>query len=298
MQRRGEAIVLSPSDLMRFQDCVHATMLHLRYLNGEPLAPAEDTASARLMQVKGDSHELAFLQTLRDAHKSIRTIDKEMAFQDAIEATRAALMEGSDYIYQAALSGGRWGGFADFVERIDRPSRLGAFSYEVIDTKLKRSPDPKHVLQLVLYSDLLSEVQGVEPEHIHIVLVDRQRVTLRLGDYASYARHLRKRLEEFVAKPDPTRPEPVAGCDFCRWREHCRREWDATDSLCMVAGIRKDQRLKLEAAGVKTLAAAPPCVTCLQRSGWSSRDRLGPMPNPSSAAIVVCHGRSRTTALS
>src|SRR5262245_13013138 len=148
MQRRGESIDLSPSDLMRFQGCAHATMLDLGYLNGEPLTPAEDTPSARLMQVKGDAHELAFLQTLRDAHKSIRIIDKEMEFQGATEATRAALAEGSDYIYQAALSGGRWGGFADFVERIDRRSQLGAFSYEVIDTKLKRSPDPKHVLQL------------------------------------------------------------------------------------------------------------------------------------------------------
>ena len=135
-----------------------------------------------------------------------------------------------------------------------RPSKLGDFSYEVIDTKLKRSPDPKHVLQLALYSDLLAEVQGIEPEHIHIVLGDRRRVTLRLADYASYARHLRRRLEDFVAEPGPTRPEPVAACDLCRWREHCAREWDTTDSLCLVAGIRKDQRLKLEAAGVTTLA--------------------------------------------
>lgn len=35
-----------------------------------------------------------------------------------------------------------------------RPSDLGAFSYEVADTKLKRSVHPKHVLQLVLYSEL------------------------------------------------------------------------------------------------------------------------------------------------
>ena len=40
----------------------------------------------------------------------------------------------------------------------------------MIDTKLKRSPDPKHVLQLALYSDLLAELQGIEPEHIHSCL--------------------------------------------------------------------------------------------------------------------------------
>ena len=35
------------------------------------------------------------------------------------------------------------------------PSGFGPFSYELADTKLKRRPDPKHVLQIVLYSDLL-----------------------------------------------------------------------------------------------------------------------------------------------
>jgi len=57
-------------------------------------------------------------------------------------------------------------------------------------------------------------MQGIEPEHIHIGLGDRRRVTLRLADYSSYARHLRRRLEDFVAEPSPTRPEPVAACAF------------------------------------------------------------------------------------
>ena len=66
--------------------------------------------------------------------------------------------------------------------------RSGAFSYEVTDTKLKRRPHPKHVLQLVLYSDLLTEIQGVTPEFAHVELGDGTRATLRLADYAHYAR--------------------------------------------------------------------------------------------------------------
>ncbi len=48
------------------------------------------------------------------------------------------------------LSFGRAALYADFLERVARPSKLGDFSYEVVDTKLKRSPDPKHLLQLGL----------------------------------------------------------------------------------------------------------------------------------------------------
>ena len=40
-------IVLSPSDLMRFRGCPHATALDLRRLRGEDLQPAEDSAEMR-----------------------------------------------------------------------------------------------------------------------------------------------------------------------------------------------------------------------------------------------------------
>jgi predicted RecB family nuclease len=106
---------------------------------------------------------------------------------------------------------------------------------------------------LALYSDLLADVQGVAPEHIHVVLGDNRRVSLRLADYRSYVRHLRLRLEDFIASPSRTRPEPVPACELCRWREHCAQEWDRTDSLCLLPGIRKSQRHKLEAAGAATI---------------------------------------------
>ena len=64
MQRRNDAIVLSASDLMRFQGCMHASALDLRYLNGERLSPAEDSASAQLIQEKGHKHEQSFLESL------------------------------------------------------------------------------------------------------------------------------------------------------------------------------------------------------------------------------------------
>jgi uncharacterized protein len=255
MRRQGDAIILSATDLMRFQGCAHAIALDLRQLKGERLIAAEDSAGARLIQAKGHAHEAAFLQSLKDAGNSVHTVDKDnLSFEHALAETHRALAEGADYIYQAAFAGERWSGYADFLERVDRPSRLGGFSYEIIDTKLKRSPDPKHVLQLALYSDLLAEVQGVAPEHIHVVLGDRRRVSLRLADYRSYVGHLRRRLEEFIDGLPPTRPEPVAACELCCWREHCAAEWDRTDNLCLLPGVRKSQRQKLEAAGVATTA--------------------------------------------
>src|SRR5690606_5114637 len=171
------------------------------------------------------------------------------------QATRAALAAGVDVVFQGAFLSGNWGGWSDFLERVERPSAFGPFSYEVVDTKRKRRPHPKHVLQLALYADLLAEVQDVAPEFAHVELGDGTRATLRLSDYAAYARMAQARLEGFVADPPPTRPIPCADCGLCRWGDHCAEVWQAEDSLFNVAHVSRGQVKKLEAAGIQTMEA-------------------------------------------
>jgi predicted RecB family nuclease len=248
-------ILLSASDLMRFANCHHATALDHAYANGADLVPAADSEEAALLQGQGDAHEAAYLAKLRESGSAIVEIKtKGVSLKNAAHQTRSALSDGPDYVFQGALMSMPWGGYSDFLERVDRPSELGNFSYEVIDTKLKRKADPKHVLQLSLYSDLLAEVQGVSPDHAHLVLGTGERVSLRLNEYSAYARQVRSRLEEFVANVPHTLPEPVAACGLCRWREKCGAEWEATDSLTLVAGIARTHRRKLESAGVTSMS--------------------------------------------
>ena len=95
MQRRNGSVVLSASDLMRYQGCEHAAALDMRYLNGEKLISAEDTASASLIQSTDDAHERAFLDRLTQSNKSLRSIDKyTLSFNDAVVVTRMALGSG------------------------------------------------------------------------------------------------------------------------------------------------------------------------------------------------------------
>jgi predicted RecB family nuclease len=246
-------ILLSATDLMRFMGCAHATTLDLMRLRGEGPEPREDSDDALLLQKHGDAHEKAHLERLKDAGKRIAEIPRGELEADA-QATRAALSVGPDVMFQGALLLGAWGGWSDFLHRVERPSELGPFSYEVADTKLKRSVHPKHVLQLVLYSDLLAEVQGLPPEFAHVELGTGERVTLRLADYAHYARAARTRLEAFIADPHATRPVPCADCTLCRWADHCASVWAQEDSLFTVANITRGQVKKLEAAGITTMA--------------------------------------------
>ncbi len=256
MKRENGALRLSASDLMRFMACPHATRLDLLRLDGMGPSEVEDSEDAALLQKRGDAHEAAHLATLKEQGKSVACIDTDgVPFAQSAAETQDALSAGPEIIFQGALEGGMWGGYSDFLERVETPSKFGAYSYEVADTKLKRKPAPGHVLQLVLYSDLLEQLQGVAPEKAHVVLGSGERFSFRLAEYAAYARGARARLEGFVVDPPETRPVPCATCDLCRWREHCADVWRNEDSLFEVAGITKNQVAKLEAQGITTLQA-------------------------------------------
>lgn len=273
MKLETGAVQLSASDLMRFMGCRHATTLDLARLRGEGPEPRADSEDAELLQKQGDAHEAAHLARLKADGRSVVEIERGELAENA-EATRAALAKGAEVLFHGAFLSGNWGGWSDFLERVDKPSELGPFSYEVADTKLKRRAHPSHVLQLVLYSDLLAEVQGVAPDHAHVELGDGTRATLRLADYAHYARAARERLEAFAAAPEPTRPVPCADCALCRWADHCESVWEAEDSLFNVANITRGQVKKLEAAGISTMAALAAHEGGLRGMAQGTLDRL------------------------
>ncbi|WP_198586174.1 TM0106 family RecB-like putative nuclease [Roseovarius salinarum] len=273
MLKENDRIRLSASDLMRFMSCAHASRLDLERLHGGGPEPAADSEDAELLQRHGDAHEAAHLDALR-ASGDVTEIDTDQPFPEAVEATRAALRAGPEVVFQGALEGGAWGGWSDFLERVDVPSDLGPWSYEVADTKLKRKPSPAHLLQLALYSDLLAPLQGRIPENAHVLLGDGSRASFRLPEYADYARQARDRLERFVANPWPTRPIPCATCDLCRWRDHCAEVWEREDSLFLVAGISRSQVAKLEAAGITTMAGLAEQEERVPRLAGPTLDRL------------------------
>ncbi|UWQ85010.1 TM0106 family RecB-like putative nuclease [Leisingera caerulea] len=275
MKRDNGTLRLSASDLMQFMACPHATKLDLLRLSGIGPKEVEDSDDAALLQKRGDAHEAAYLAALVDQGKSVVGVDTDgIPFAQSVAKTLEALQEGPEIIFQGALEGGMWGGYSDFLERVERPSKLGAYSYAVADTKLKRKPAPGHVLQLVLYSDLLEQVQGLAPEFAHVVLGSGERFTFRLSEYAAYARDARVRLEEFVSDPAETRPIPCATCDLCRWREHCAETWREEDSLFEVAGISKAQVAKLEAQGTSTLQALSEIKGTVSRMAPETLDKL------------------------
>src|ERR1043166_5100039 len=155
----------SATDLLSFLECAHSAALNLDVVNGSTAAPAGgESAYLGLLAQKGNEHEAHYRDQLKSEGKSVREIERQPL--DAMaESTRLAMREGVDVIYQGALVSGQWHGYSDFLLKVDTPSKLGRWSYEVADTKLARSAKPKHVIQLCLYSQMVALEQELMPEN-------------------------------------------------------------------------------------------------------------------------------------
>ena len=254
MQQRNGTTLFSASDLVGFLECEHLTTLGLQDLV-EPLPRAEDDESAVLVQNKGYAHEKDLLESLKA--EGLRVAEIGDGEPDALaRETFAAMREGYDVIFQAAFLSGALYGRADFLRRVERRSALGAYAYEVWDTKLARSVKAKFVVQLAFYSALLAGVQGVEPDRMHVVLGDGTMRSFRGADYARYFREARERFFAFVARhPNGTYPARCAHCESCAWRDVCAARWIADDHLNQVAGITRRQIERLQMAGTRTVEA-------------------------------------------
>lgn len=252
MKQTPKGPTFSASDLLGFMACGHYTTLGLLNLE-TPIEKAQDDEQAQLIQDKGDEHERDYLRALEQSGVSVANIPQKVSLEERVSATFSAMQSGADIVYQAAFSDGNLMGYADFLRRVETPSRLGNYSYEVIDTKLARSPKAKFAIQLCFYSRLLAKVQGIEPKYAYIVLGTREEVTLRLDDYRYYFEELLGRFLEHCQQRPATRPEPCNFCDLCPWRDHCHAQWEAEDHLSFVANIQRGQIDKLRAAGIDTL---------------------------------------------
>ena len=260
MQLTDRGLLLSASDLVAFLECEHLSSLDLRVVRGIETIEPTRTDSTDLVARKGDERERAFLDSLIEQRLDVIVVpsmfEDAASESEALEQTEAAMRDGAEVIYQAALADGDWRGFADFLERVPVSSPvLGDYSYEVLDTKLARRAKPSYLVQLCLYSDLLARVQGRVPEHMHVVLGSGERQTYRLAEFLAFYRRLRRRYDMRLADGFAgTYPEPVDHCGLCRWSEHCLARWAADDHLSLVAGLGRAQIVRLSEVGITTCA--------------------------------------------
>src|ERR1039458_1989950 len=191
-------IRLSATDLSNHLACHHLTESDMAVAAGRRGAPAWNSPDLWVLQQRGFEHEAAYLDHLRSAGLEVVNLGDLEGDGPAVSATCAAMENGIDVIAQATLASGRWFGRADVLRRVEHPSKLGHWSYEVYDCKLARETRAATILQLSFYSELLATVQGVLPDWMHVVPPAQAFAPeqYRVLDFAAYYRYVRARLEK------------------------------------------------------------------------------------------------------
>lgn len=269
MQLINGNVVYSATDLVGFLACEHLTNLERASIASLVQRPMRADPQLDRIAMRGEQHEARFLaELLRDGHRVVEipwdesTPDRAERYRAMAAETMSAIQSGADVVYQATFFDSHRFGRADFLRRVDSPSDLGDWSYEVWDTKLARHARASAVLQLCFYSDLLAEFQSSIPQHMHVALGGSagETVHFRTADYAAYYRLVSREYATLLASgpaayPPITRPDPVEHCDVCRWDELCRSTRRAARDLALTAGISSRQKRALRERGIDTLDA-------------------------------------------
>src|SRR5262245_7180200 len=225
MRQVGDGLRLTATDLAIHPACHHLSDRDPAAAYGSLRPPDWYSPDVAIIRERGMEHETAYLGHLERQGFQVTRLDQGQDEAAAFERTRDAMRAGCEVIVQATLLRDPWVGRADLLRRVERPSALGTWSYEVWDTKLARETKGGSVLQICLYSDLLETIQETRPEFMYVVppRADFRPDIYRVDDFLAYYRLVRDRLEGAIVSISnmSTYPEPVPHCDICRWWPYC-----------------------------------------------------------------------------
>src|SRR5271166_4654368 len=164
MERTNGLIVLSATDLVGHLSCRFLTRLDIAVANNVLERPKTWDPLLQILWERAARHEQGFVDHLKSKEFEVSVVEGIGVDDHAVARTREAMLAGRQIIVQGAFRTDRWLGRTDILRRVDTPSNLGPWSYQVIDAKLARETKGGTVLQLCLYADLVGSVQGTTPE--------------------------------------------------------------------------------------------------------------------------------------
>ena len=250
----------SPSDLVLFERSPFASwMAHLVWEKPEQLAGIvkDQDKMMDLLADKGLQHETNYLEKFKQDLGADNVCEISSNKETRAAETLKAMQAGHQVIFQAYLERDNFAGSADFLIKKSGHSNLGDYYYEAWDTKLSLSTKTYFVIQLCCYSWMLEAVQGKVPEHAVVVLGNKKQETYTLAAYYHYFLNLKTQFLKAQAafQSDWAMMPDLALCsDYGVWSSFAKQQLEQSDSLALVANIRKSQIETLQDIGVNTLS--------------------------------------------
>ena len=240
---------------MRFFESPFESLVYkyLREIDRDAVQEDPEDSFMQIASKKGDQHEMDLFTDLSSQNITSKIIldgDQE----DMIEATKIAMSQGVEIIYQGALGDDQFFGRTDFLHRIEGKSNFGEYAYEIWDAKLANKSRPKFLIQLCCYSEMLAKAQGTLTDTCVLIYGNKERESFNVGNYFVFYKAIKGLFLRFHGSTkNDSLPDPELYRNWGRFSEHAKSVLVERDHLSQIAGINLSQIHKLNEAGIKTL---------------------------------------------
>lgn len=194
-------------------------------------------------------------------------------FKDLDEAFLATveLMKQGKNIYHGVLMDENWVGIPDLLESRRGKSKLGDHYYVVYDIKNSKEIKDEHKFQLVFYSLMLEQIQGVRPPEAYIINSEGEQKSFLIDDFLDYFHLTLGNIEKIL---DGQKPPPFlkSGCKKTPWYSLCLSETEGCRDVSLIYRISQMDQRRLYEIGIKTidqLASAGLNQLQGQLEGWN-----------------------------
>ena len=241
--------LLTASKLKNWLACNYTT---INEINKKELKKKESSKTEDIRKERGDEFEEKIYKKLIKQHPKHIKIKKD---DGRFEKTKEALRKGYDLIHKAYFKYEGWVGEIDFlIKDKNKKTKLGSWGYEVYDTKLSSFDKPEHIIQISSYSEWIENEQGEIPDHMWLILGNKEEKKYKTREYKLYFQRHKKKYNKFLSSDKKDiHPERCHFCNLCDWIDVCEEKWLEEDHLNQIADIRKDQINKIKRHGIKTL---------------------------------------------
>ena len=169
-------------------------------------------------------------------------------------ADAATLNVGKPLVLALTATGESLQAHIDAIERINKPSLLGDFSYQPIQYCREDTISRTARLLLAFRSIVLGEIQGVLPSYGLIIHgPDFTRRRLKLDSLQRKIRHLLVEIDSQMTTPGDTSLMLNAHFAICEFQGNCKDEAIRLDSLSLLRGISPQEIKSHNQKGISTV---------------------------------------------
>lgn len=256
--------LISEQSFYRFVKCPNWVYFDAHQTSVQPVDPLRETL---LDEGLLEEQKRALIRDRRDV-ADVAGEDPEEAFKETLRYMR----EGRETIYHGVLVDGHWVGHPDILEKVEGRSRFGNWYYVAADIKRTRGLREDHQFQGCFYAELLEKIQGTKPQQGYIIDPDAKVHSYSIAGFEATYHLALVDIEAIVAGKKPAH-FLTSGCKQSPWFHACTQNAEAADNITLLNRIWGEEVLRLERAGVTTIAQ-------LARTSVSSLERLVPDIHP------------------